>query len=57
MALTMIPLGVAFLLFWVNPSYVTFFLVDETGNMMAGAAVGLQVIGYMVIRKIVSIEV
>ena len=57
MALTMIPLGVATLMFYVNPSYVGFFIDDETGNMMAAAAVGLQVLGYLIIRKIVSIEV
>lgn len=57
MALTMIPLGVATLMFYVNPAYVGFFIDDETGNIMAGAAVGLQVLGYLIIRKIVSIEV
>jgi len=57
MALTMIPLGVATLMFYVNPAYVGFFIDDETGNMMAAAAVGLQVLGYLIIRKIVSIEV
>jgi len=57
MALTMIPLGVATLMFYVNPSYVGFFIDDETGNIMAAAAAGLQVLGYLIIRKIVSIEV
>ncbi|MBL8293894.1 MAG: type II secretion system F family protein [Bryobacterales bacterium] len=57
MALTMIPLGVATLMFYVNPAYVGFFIDDETGNIMAAAAVGLQVLGYLIIRKIVSIEV
>jgi tight adherence protein B len=57
MALTLIPVGVAALMFMVNPEYVRFFLDDETGNMMLGAAVGLQLIGYGVIKKIISIEV
>lgn len=57
MALTMIPLGVALLMFYVNPSYVGFFFDDQTGNIMAGAAIALQVVGYLIIRKIVSIEV
>ena len=56
-ALTCIPIGVALMMFYVNPSYVSFFLDDELGNSMLGAAVLLQVIGYMIIRKIVSIEV
>jgi tight adherence protein B len=57
MALTMIPLAVALLMFYVNPSYVAFFVEDEVGNIMVGVAVALQVIGYLIIRKIVSIEV
>jgi tight adherence protein B len=56
-ALTMIPVGVGVLMFFVNPDYVKFFFTDEVGNMMLGAAVLLQVIGYLIIRKIVSIEV
>ncbi len=57
MALTMIPVGVAVLMFFVNPDYVKFFFLDETGHIMLGAAVLLQMIGYVVIRKIVSIEI
>lgn len=57
MALTMIPMGVALMMFWVNPSYVTFFIEDEVGNMMLGAALALQTVGYLIIRKIVTIEV
>lgn len=56
-ALTLIPVGVAVLMFFVNPDYVSFFIEDETGNLMLGAAVGLQLIGYAIIRKIVAIEV
>ena len=57
LALTLIPLGVAGMMFWVNPSYVTFFFEDKVGNIMMGAAISLQIIGYLIIRKIVSIEV
>jgi len=57
MALTSIPMAVAALMFLVNPEYIRFFFVDEVGNYMMAAAVGLQIIGYLVIRKIVSIEV
>jgi tight adherence protein B len=56
-ALTMIPVGVAVLMFFVNPDYVKFFFTDQVGNIMLGAAVFLQVIGYLVIKKIVSIEI
>ncbi len=56
-ALTLIPIVVAIMMFYVNPEYARFFFVDEVGHYMAGAAIGLQVIGYGIIKKIVQIEV
>ncbi len=56
-ALSTIPLGVAVMMFWANPDYIRFFFNDELGNYMLGAAVVLQLIGYGIIQKIVSIEV
>ena len=57
LALTCIPIAVAILMFYTNPDYVKFFFEDETGNIMAGCAIALQLIGYGIIRKIVTIEV
>ena len=57
LALTLIPVGVGVLMFFANPDYVKFFFLDDTGNIMLGAAVALQLIGYAVIRQIVKIEV
>lgn len=56
-ALSAIPVVVGLLMFWTNPDYVKFFFDDEIGHYMAGAAIGLQLIGYAIIKKIVSIEV
>lgn len=56
-ALSSIPIGVGVLMFLTNPSYISFFFVDEVGNYMLAAAVALQIIGYLVIQKIVTIEV
>lgn len=56
-ALTCIPIGVAILMFFTNPDYVKFFFTDEIGNMMLGGAVILQITGYLIMKKIVSIEV
>lgn len=56
-ALTLIPIGVAVMMFYTNPDYVKFFFTDDTGNILLGAAVVLQLIGYGIIRKIVSIEI
>ena len=57
LALTLIPVGVGVLMFYANPDYVKFFFLDDTGNLMLGAAVALQLIGYAVIKQIVKIEV
>lgn len=56
-ALSTIPAVVALMMFFVNRDYVTFFVTDPTGQLMAGAAVALQLIGYLIINRIVSIEV
>jgi tight adherence protein B len=56
-ALTLIPVGVGALMFITNPDYVRFFFLDEVGNYMLGGAVLLQLIGYGIIQKIVTIEI
>jgi tight adherence protein B len=55
--LSLIPAAVAVMMFYVNPQYVMFFIRDATGHWMMGGAIGLQMVGYAVIKKIVSIEV
>jgi len=56
-ALSAIPICVAVLMFYTNPDYVKFFFNDDVGNIMMGVAIGLQIIGYLVMKKIVNIEV
>ena len=56
-ALSCIPIAVAILMFYTNPDYVKFFFTDDTGNIMMGVAVALQVLGYLIMKKIVNIEV
>ncbi|MEQ1947544.1 MAG: type II secretion system F family protein [Bryobacteraceae bacterium] len=56
-ALSMIPIATAVLMFYTNPDYVKFFFTDEAGNLMAAGAVGLQIIGYFIMKQIVNIEV
>ena len=56
-ALSCIPIAVAVLMFYTNPSYVTFFITDEIGNIMIGIAIFLQLVGYLIMKKIVNIEV
>jgi tight adherence protein B len=56
-ALSCIPLVVAILMFYTNPDYVKFFFTDDVGQIMLGSAIGLQLIGYAIMQKIVNIEV
>ena len=56
-ALSCIPIAVAVLMFYTNPDYVKFFFKDDVGNIMLASAVGLQLIGYVIMRQIVKIEV
>jgi tight adherence protein B len=55
--LSCIPIAVAVLMFYTNPTYVKFFFEDDVGNIMLAAGIGLQVIGYLIMKKIVNIEV
>ena len=55
--LVVIPLAVAGLMFLMNPEYARFFVVDPVGHALVGVSVGLVVLGYVIIKKIVTIEV
>ena len=55
--LAAIPAVVAGLMLMVNRSYLMFFVDDPVGHQLVAAALGLQFIGYLVIRKIVTIEI
>ncbi len=54
--LAAIPIAVGVLMFVVNPSYARFFVDDPAGHELLAAAFGLQFVGYLIIRKIVTIE-
>jgi tight adherence protein B len=56
-ALSCIPIAVAILMFYTNPDYVTFFFTDDVGQIMISGAIVLQIIGYLIMKKIVNIEV
>jgi tight adherence protein B len=55
--LSIIPIGVAFLMFYTNREYIEFFVKDPTGNQMAGVAIFFQLVGYLIMKKIVSIDI
>jgi len=55
--LASIPAAVGILMYIVNPVYARFFVDDPAGHEMLAAAFALQLIGYWIIKKIVTIEV
>jgi tight adherence protein B len=55
--LSSIPPGVAALMFVVNPQYARFFLSDPVGHELLAAGLTLQLIGYLIIKRIVTFEV
>jgi len=56
-ALSAIPIVVGGLMFIVNKEYTTFFFHTTTGLEMLAASAALQILAYVVINKIVTIEV
>ena len=44
-------------MYMVHPEHMTFFVEDEMGQWMAGLALGLQGLGYIIMRQIVKIEI
>ena len=55
--LSAIPMAVAALMFLANPAYARFFIDDPVGHQLLAAGLGLQLVGYLIIRKIVTFEV
>ena len=55
--LSAIPASVAVMMFMVNPQYARFFIDDPVGHRLLVAGLGLQLLGYLIIRKIVTFEV
>ena len=57
MVLTLLPLGLAAFFLVAAPDYMRVLVQDPAGKYLILGAVGLQIIGYLAIRKIVAIKV
>ncbi|MEX0786916.1 MAG: type II secretion system F family protein [Dehalococcoidia bacterium] len=53
----LLPVAVGGLFFVVSPEYVEVLLTETLGNVMLGAAVLLEAVGLIIIRRILAIEV
>ena len=52
-----LPVLLFFAVYYLNPDYVMLLFTDSMGKKMLAAGIVLQVIGALVIRKIVNIKV
>ena len=57
MVLAFLPVGVAFILFLLSPGYMKPLWEEPTGRSMVLAAVVLQILGMLVIRRIIRIKI
>jgi tight adherence protein B len=55
--LILMPPGLSFIIFKLNPEYISLLINHPMGRMMAMAALFFQVLGMVCIRKIVNIKV
>jgi tight adherence protein B len=55
--LTALPPGIGMVLYFLNRNYIILLYTHPLGNMMVGAALFMQLLGFLMIRKIVNIKV
>jgi len=56
LVLGMAPLAAGVMLFMVNPDYMRLLFTEDLGRYMIAAAVGLQLVGFFIIRRMTEIE-
>ena len=52
-----LPIGIGFIIWRMNPKYISMLWTHPTGRLMAGLAIFFQVLGMIAIKKIVNIKV
>ena len=50
-------MGLGIVLFMINPEYMKRLFEPGIGRVMLGAAIVMQIVGFVVMRKILAIEV
>jgi tight adherence protein B len=55
--LAALPLIMGFLIWMLNPEYMSILFSEPIGRLLIAAAVVLQIIGFFVISRIVDIEI
>ncbi|MFH1245963.1 MAG: type II secretion system F family protein [Candidatus Omnitrophota bacterium] len=57
MILGLLPIGLGFVVYLLNPSYLSVLFKDPWGQYMLIAAVILQVMGFLLVKKIASVDI
>lgn len=52
-----LPVVIILLLMFINPGYIDMFFTTETGRIMMGVSVVLELIGFFLVNKIVNIKI
>ena len=52
-----LPAFIILLLMFINPGYIDMFFTTETGRIMMGVSVVLELIGFFLVNKIVNIKI
>lgn len=55
--ISLLPVALGFIIYLMNPEYITTLFVNPIGQLMLGAALVGGIIGFFLIRKITTIEV
>jgi tight adherence protein B len=55
--LAVLPIAVFSLLYMINPAYMSILFTDPIGKILVVAAITMQLMGYLWIRKIIKIEI
>ena len=51
-----LPVGIAVILMVINPEYMSTFFTTTAGNIMLSVSVIMEILGFLAIRKVVTIE-
>lgn len=51
-----LPIGIALVLSMINPSYMQAFFTTEPGRIMLAVAAGMEILGFIFIRKMIDVK-
>jgi tight adherence protein B len=55
--LGLLPLAIGVVVYMLNPEYISFHFTDPIGRVLLGFAVVLQIVGLLIVRRIVKMKV